>query len=304
MLPLESAKVYSTQENQNLGLQRYLCVKTLFPFLLAILSISGIDQKPLRYEVPVGCAELALDEEQNFILLNPEQGEIYKLLAPDYDSMITAGGRGARTEGLLSPTKLEVFSRQRIYVLDEAQRGAVILSANLRPAEAIDFLDPNRPDEAPDFPIDLAVSPAGELYVLDGLNAKVYMYDAFGKLRLSFGGQDYGEGALFQPTAIDINHENREVWVLDTSQHKALVYSRFGEYLFNQDYNNQRGISRLHLGDFHRLFLGKMTTIIQSKQGNSFKTRIRMEDPWNEDMCISNKTLFVLRGNEVHLSSL
>lgn len=237
------------------------------------------------------------------ILLNPEKGEIYKLLAPDYDSTITAGGRGARTEGLLSPTKLEVFSRQRIFVLDEAQRRAVVLSANLRPAEAIDFLDPDSPEGSPDYPVDLAVSPAGELYVLDGLNAKVYMYDAFGKMRLSFGGQDYGEGALFHPTAIDINNENREVWVLDTSQQKALVYSRFGEYLFSQTYHDKKGIKGLHLSNYHSLFWGNMTTVIQPKQGNSFKTRIRMEKPWNEDMCISNKKLFILRGNEVHLSS-
>ena len=258
----------------------------------------------LSIPVPENCTELAVDEEYNLILLNPEQGLVHKVLAPDYDSTITAGGRGVRTEGLLSPTRLAVFSRQRIFVLDEDQRKAVVLSANLRPAEAIDFLDADRPDESPDYPIDIVVSPAGELYVLDGLNGKVYMYDAFGKLRLTFGGQDYGDGALYKPVSLAIDGESRQVWVLDTARKDAVVYSRFGEYLFAESYHSTTPIEGLELGGDWRIFYEPKTLIIKSRGSNAFRTRMKILPPYNESVHIVGNKLYVLRGNEVHLQNL
>lgn len=254
--------------------------------------------------VPEGCTEMALDEELNLILLNPEEGFIHKVLAPKYDSVITAGGRGVRTEGLLAPTRLEVLSRQRIYVLDEAQRRASVLSANLRPSEAVDFLAPDRPDVGVDYPIDIAVSTAGELYVLDGLNGKVYMYDPFGRFRLNFGGQDYGDGALFSPFAIDIDQTTRQVWVLDSSKHIAQVYSRFGEYLFSQAYPSKSIITDFTMSASWRVFWGKKNIIIQQAKSTSFENRIKLEGPSNASVCIAGNKLYVLRGNTVHLQSI
>ncbi|MFK7969971.1 MAG: hypothetical protein AB8F95_06365 [Bacteroidia bacterium] len=259
---------------------------------------------PDSIAVPEGCSVLALDEEYNLLLLNPEEGLVHKVLAPDYDSIITAGGRGVRTEGLLAPTDLEVQSRQRIFVLDEAQRRAVILSANLRPAEAIDFLESDRGEQGPDFPIDMAVSPAGELYVLDGLNAQIYMYDAYGKQRLAFGGQDYGDGALYTPTAIDIDAKTRQVWVLDTTRKELVVFSRFGEYLFSSPYPSPSDIRSISLSGDWRVLLGPKTLVIQSATATSFKKRLKLEEPWNQSVCMVGDRMYILRGNTVWVETL
>ncbi|MEL7534506.1 MAG: hypothetical protein AAFN10_24580, partial [Bacteroidota bacterium] len=65
--------------------------------------------------------------------MDSEQGILYKYFAlSDYDSLITIGGKGNRSEGFLNPSHLSVQNRQTLYLLDDASQRIILLSPNFR----------------------------------------------------------------------------------------------------------------------------------------------------------------------------
>lgn len=190
--------------------------------------------------------QIETDPEGNIYLIDSKKNKITKLfIENNYDSVYTIGGMSGRQEGFLHISQLCSKSRQTIYVLDDAQRRISLLNTNLKITGGLSFLTAEG-EEADIMPINFEVNGAGELFVLNGLDNKIYKFDNKGKQVLSFGGQDYGEGNLQNPTQIAISDDNK-IYVLDTLDAEIKVFDMYGIFLekifIEKIMNNSKKIS-------------------------------------------------------------
>ncbi len=85
-------------------------------------------------------------------------------------------------------------------------------------------------DEPFNMPSDAAVGPDGNLYVLDGVNHRVVVYDADGKFRFKFGSRGGDLGQLLFPLGITTAPDGK-VYVADSGNHRFQVFSADGNPL-------------------------------------------------------------------------
>ena len=85
-------------------------------------------------------------------------------------------------------------------------------------------------DEPFSMPSDVAVGRDGELYVLDGVNHRVVVFDAAGEFRFEFGSQGSELGQLFFPLGITTTPDGK-VYVADSGNHRFQVFSADGKGL-------------------------------------------------------------------------
>ncbi|MBX3102048.1 MAG: hypothetical protein KF690_06030 [Bacteroidetes bacterium] len=185
---------------------------------------------------------LEVDEEANLYLVRTNQSQLQKCFhLYGYDSVLTIGGAGLRTEGLYRPVKARVAARNKLYLLDYANRRISLFSVNLRPVRAWDFADPaaiatNADYQIPIFPRSFTVSPQGDLYVLNAEDNRTLKYDHLGELQLIFGGMDFGEGTLSNPAELEFDPDdylNPYVYVADRTAQQIKVFDIFGVYAFS-----------------------------------------------------------------------
>jgi len=77
------------------------------------------------------------------------------------------------------------------------------------------------------MPSDAAVGRDGELYVLDGVNHRVVVFDAAGEFRFEFGGRGNNLGQLFFPLGITTTPDGK-VYIADSGNHRFGVFSADG----------------------------------------------------------------------------
>lgn len=80
------------------------------------------------------------------------------------------------------------------------------------------------------MPSDAAVGRNGDLYVLDGVNHRVVVFDAAGEFRFEFGSSGNGLGQLFFPLGITTAPDGK-VYVADSGNHRFQVFSADGKAL-------------------------------------------------------------------------
>jgi DNA-binding beta-propeller fold protein YncE len=71
----------------------------------------------------------------------------------------------------------------------------------------------------------------GKVYVLDGVNNKVKVFNSKGSSLFSFGGAGQGNGKFTFPLGIYLDEEDR-VYVADSGNHRVQVFSPDGTYLY------------------------------------------------------------------------
>lgn len=90
-------------------------------------------------------------------------------------------------------------------------------------------------------PSDVVVATNGRIYVLDGVNNKVKVFNLKGAPLFSFGGTGRGKGKFNFPLGIGIDKAN-QIYVADSGNHRVQVFSPDGKYLsqFSTDTNKKR----------------------------------------------------------------
>lgn len=87
------------------------------------------------------------------------------------------------------------------------------------------------PSELPfSMPTDCAVAPNGNLYVLDGVNHRVVVYDEKGTLLRQFGSQGNGPGQLEFPLGLCVTPDGH-VYVADSGNSRFQVFSSEGDVI-------------------------------------------------------------------------
>jgi DNA-binding beta-propeller fold protein YncE len=79
-------------------------------------------------------------------------------------------------------------------------------------------------------PSEVAVSKTGQIYVVDGVNNRIRIYDAGGAPVSSFGVEGAGEGEFKYPLGIDIADSGR-VYVADSGNHRVQIFDRTGRFI-------------------------------------------------------------------------
>ncbi|MCB0840336.1 MAG: hypothetical protein KDD63_14820 [Bacteroidetes bacterium] len=183
-------------------------------------------------EIPAA-SNMDIDDEGNILLIDPVKSQVFKLLKDTrYDSSIVIGGRNQREEGFLSLKKVVSKNRQSIYILDDADRRITLLNTNLKIIGNTHFLNlENFDNDEEIYPISFDISIAGEQYVLNQQDNRIYKFNPFGKLENVFGGLDYGAGSLFHPVDVIVS-ANNFVYVVDTSAQNLMVFDNYGVFRY------------------------------------------------------------------------
>ena len=79
-------------------------------------------------------------------------------------------------------------------------------------------------------PSDVCVSEDGLIYVVDGVNHRIMIFDQGGKNVSSFGRKGHGQGEFVFPLGIDIDSSGR-VYVADSGNHRVQVFDPKGEFI-------------------------------------------------------------------------
>jgi DNA-binding beta-propeller fold protein YncE len=82
-----------------------------------------------------------------------------------------------------------------------------------------------------DQPSDIAIGPQGHIYLVDGVNSRIVVTDADGKLLFIFGRSGDGAGEFQHPLGIDIS-KNGRVFIADTGNHRIQVFNPQGGLLY------------------------------------------------------------------------
>jgi DNA-binding beta-propeller fold protein YncE len=79
-------------------------------------------------------------------------------------------------------------------------------------------------------PSDVSVSKDGRIYIVDGVNNKIRIYNRFGKPLATFGKEGSGQGELRFPLGIAIDHRGT-VYVADSGNHRIQIFNPEGRFI-------------------------------------------------------------------------
>lgn len=77
---------------------------------------------------------------------------------------------------------------------------------------------------------DVSVSPDGRIYVVDGVNSRVRVFDRSGRMLFSFGKDGSGSGEFRHPIGIDIDPSGR-VYIADSGNHRVQIFDPDGAFV-------------------------------------------------------------------------
>ena len=79
-------------------------------------------------------------------------------------------------------------------------------------------------------PSDVSVSRDGLIYVVDGVNNKIKIFDKNGSFVSSFGNQGSGRGEFSQPLGIDLDSDGK-VYIADSGNQRVQIFSAAGGFV-------------------------------------------------------------------------
>jgi DNA-binding beta-propeller fold protein YncE len=79
-------------------------------------------------------------------------------------------------------------------------------------------------------PTEVAVGEAGEIFVLDGVNGQVKVFDERGRFLRAIGSPGEGEGRLRHPVGMDLDSQGN-VYIADTGNRRVQIFRRSGACL-------------------------------------------------------------------------
>jgi DNA-binding beta-propeller fold protein YncE len=103
---------------------------------------------------------------------------------------------------------------------------STILMTFVTPALAIKLINVRPVFDLADklnMPSDVAVSRDGQIYVVDGVNHKIRVFDQQGKLISSFGSKGSADGEFSSPLGIDIDSSGR-LYIADSGNHRVQIF--------------------------------------------------------------------------------
>jgi sugar lactone lactonase YvrE len=166
---------------------------------------------------------LAFDAARGRLLV--ADAALHLLVALDRAGRVvtTVGGRGAGDGQFNFPTNVAVDSRGRVYVADSLNFRVQQFTPDLAFARRIGAGKGDLPGYFGQ-PKGVAVDAADHLYVVDAHFEAVQVFDAGGRLLMTFGEEGRGPGQFWLPAGIHIDPADR-VWVADAYNRRVQVFA-------------------------------------------------------------------------------
>lgn len=202
----------------------------------------------LALDVPWGAAGIAVDDEGNVYISDPNGNRILKI-DPCVEEPVPVpclGGEGSLPGQFHTPRGLVVGPPEALYVADSGNHRIQIL--DLRTLQLRDiwgqpdpYAEPQPGDEDGRFndPWDLAMDTTCHLYVVDHGNRRVQKFDVTGQVIPDFWQRLSQETTLVEPTHIAIEQvkkigevkEEEYLHLVDRGRREILVFSTEGKFL-------------------------------------------------------------------------
>ncbi len=125
--------------------------------------------------------------------------------------------RGPQVDAMIKPMAVAVDKKGRVYVADPAAKRIHIFETARKKYRFIESVD----KQFLQFPINIALDSADNLYIVDGERKRVFALTPAGKLKRIFGEQ----GQLQRPSGIAVDSRRKLLYVADTPSHDIKVFS-------------------------------------------------------------------------------
>jgi DNA-binding beta-propeller fold protein YncE len=183
-------------------------------------------------------AAVACNSKDQIYVFN--RGEHPVLVFNSDGTLLTSWGEGlfVRPHGLTIGPDDAVYCTDDlghvVYKFDPGGRLLMTLGTKGKPSDtgstSIDFRTIRRAGPPFNYPTNLALSLAGEMYVTDGYgNARVHKFAADGRLQFSWGAPGNGPGQFHVPHGIAIDR-NGTVFVADRENSRIQLFTPDGQY--------------------------------------------------------------------------
>jgi len=214
--------------------------------------------------VPEGAqfSEIAVSKFSDIYLIDSKFHEIYKV---GNDGLVLKinGGFGWNEGQFDTPTDICVSSGLELLVTDLNNHRIALYDRDLNYVTAF---PKTSDDRTIPFPLSVAVSEIGEMFVLENENREVLKFNALNDQTTPFAGYEYGKYSLLEPVRIRTNSTGK-LYVLEKSG-KVLIFDRFGTFLTEMRSSEEgTAIGMTLIGENVLIFFdGKPGAILYSKQ--------------------------------------
>jgi DNA-binding beta-propeller fold protein YncE len=222
-------------------------VRAIAAILLMALPATGAAQTI----IPVKGTRLDADLFGNLYVIDGERCTL-SLLDTGFVVRTEVGGPGWRPGEFDRPEGIWARNGLDLYVADYGNHRIQRFDRTLAFVSSLS----GRDDASFGYPMDVALSRLGELFVVDGENQRIVKMGTSVPERV-FGGFDAGVGKLHAPSRIAIGPSDR-VYVLDGA--RVMVYDVFGNFLVSLYEGMWKAPGALY-GDAERLIVGDSGTL-------------------------------------------
>ena len=177
-----------------------------------------------RLRTPIG---VAVDGNGRLLVADSESALVF-VFSPKQRLLFSFG----REQGLERPTGIAAAG-DRVYVTDTA--GHRVLAYRLRGGRAEPLFNFGGRGDAPgrfNYPVDLAVSKDGQLYVNDSLNFRVQVFDAQGKALRSLGRPGDSSGSFQRSKGVALDSDGN-LYVVDALFDTVQIFGPDTRFLLN-----------------------------------------------------------------------
>lgn len=261
------------------------------------IKIEGLDRgaELSNFGVSQSGEFYALDQLNNRLIRISKNGKV----------SVFIGGFGWQEEQFDSPSALWVTSLD-VFVSDKNNHRIQRYDRELNFISILDGSGGIAEGEF-EYPVSVAQSARGNLYVSDPFNGKLLKYSIEGDFLLEFGGLGYAEGNTIEPGSIGIT-PNEKVIVADVARNVLLYYDEFGNYLHSRGEGIIKAPVALSIGSNGDVFLldVEINSILIFHENSGEYSEIMLSDfesllTTPVDIAVRNDELYILDspGNKI-----
>ncbi len=247
---------------------------------------------------------LAVDVVGRIAVLD-ESGSTVSLYSPDGALLKLIGGQGWNNDQFDSPRGVWAGNSVDIFVADYGNHRVQRFDRSLNFVSSFSTRESSDPSQRFGYPLDVALSRLGDLFICDGENSRVIKVNRLTQVELSFGGFDAGKGRLTVPSRIALGPSDH-IYVVDKT--RIAVFDNFGNYLHDLP------VGRLHHAvaldaDENRIVAVNGNRILLFARDDFNGVAVPVDQPLNEvnpvrDIALKGNSLLLLTDNGIVIIDL
>lgn len=183
---------------------------------------------PLQFRAP---SAIAISPD-GFLYIADTGNQRIQKINPAGKFIAEVGGFGWEREQFDRPVSVSATNGLDVFVADHNNHRIERYDKDLHYLGSFTSKSDRSDDLQFAYPLDVALSTHGELYVLHEENQRVLKMDIYGNPQFSFGDYRSGEGRLAMPNRMCILPSGR-ILVSDIEFKKIFVYDLYGNFLFS-----------------------------------------------------------------------